>query len=60
PWTAVAVAAALWDGTPRIAVSVVGDALALNPQTLEPGEDEVVLGRLREVLAGEPAAVSVP
>ena len=56
PWTAAGVAAALWEGTPRIAVSVVEDgaALALNPQTLEPGEDGVVLKRLREVLAGAP------
>ena len=55
PWTRDDVVAALWEGTPRIAVgTVVGeeDAIALNPQTLEPGEDETVLTRLREVLAG--------
>ncbi len=40
---------ALWDGDPRIAVGVSGvpdDAIALNPQTLEPGEDAVVLDTL--------------
>ena len=43
--------AALWDGTPRIAVGEVGtDAIALNPQTLEPHEAEVVESRLRELL----------
>jgi L-seryl-tRNA(Ser) seleniumtransferase len=44
--------AALWDGDPRIAVSEADDdAIALNPQTLEPGEDAVVLDRLRDLLA---------
>ena len=34
------VAEALWAQKPRIAVSKVGDdAIALNPQTLEPGEE---------------------
>ena len=38
---------ALWSGEPRIAVGVVGaDAIALNPQTLEPGEAAVVLDAL--------------
>jgi seryl-tRNA(Sec) selenium transferase len=49
------VVAALWDGEPRIAVGSHGldaDALALNPQTLEPGEDEIVLGALRQALVG--------
>jgi L-seryl-tRNA(Ser) seleniumtransferase len=45
------VIAALWDGDPRVAVSPHGDdAIALNPQTLEPGEDEVVLAALRRAL----------
>ena len=41
--------AALWTGrTRRIAVSAVGaDAIALNPQTLEAGEDKMVLDALR-------------
>lgn len=43
---------ALWAGEPRIAVSTAGDdAIALNPQTLEAGQDEVVLRALRQVLA---------
>lgn len=43
---------ALWDGDPRIAVGECGDdAIALNPQTVEPGEDEVILQRLLSVLA---------
>ena len=57
PWTRDEVAAALWEGTPRVAVGTplgMDDAIALNPQTLEPGEDEVVLNRLRRVLAATP------
>ncbi len=43
--------AALWDREPRIAVSAFrADAIALNPQTLRTGEDEVVLAALRELL----------
>jgi uncharacterized pyridoxal phosphate-dependent enzyme len=43
--------AALWDANPRIAVSEVGtDAIALNPQTLEPGEDQLVLEAIRRLL----------
>ena len=43
--------AALWDADPRIAVSEVdSDAIALNPQTLEPGEDQLVLDALRRLL----------
>jgi L-seryl-tRNA(Ser) seleniumtransferase len=43
--------AALWDRNPRIAVSKLGsDQIALNPQTLEPGEAEIVLAALRELL----------
>jgi L-seryl-tRNA(Ser) seleniumtransferase len=46
--------AALWDGEPRIAVGHSepdDDAIALNPQTLEPGEDEIVLSALRRLLS---------
>jgi L-seryl-tRNA(Ser) seleniumtransferase len=44
--------ATLWDGDPRVAVGVVEpDAIALNPQTLEPGEAELVLETLRRLLA---------
>ena len=50
-----ALVAALWDQDPRIAVGSVGeDAIALNPQTLEPGEDELVLAAIRQVLARVP------
>jgi L-seryl-tRNA(Ser) seleniumtransferase len=56
PWTRDAVAEALWEETPRIAVSKVGDdRIALNPQTLEPGEDQLVLEALQRLLAREPA-----
>jgi L-seryl-tRNA(Ser) seleniumtransferase len=49
--------AALWNDEPRIAVGEVGaDAIALNPQTLEPGEDAVVLEALQRLLA--PARVA--
>jgi L-seryl-tRNA(Ser) seleniumtransferase len=41
----------LYSRDPRIAVGTVGDdALALNPQTIEPGEDRLVLEGLRDVL----------
>ncbi len=44
---------ALWDRDPRIAVSKVGEhQIALNPQTLEPGEPEIVLAAIRELLGG--------
>lgn len=50
-WTRDELVAALWSGDPRIAVGVVGaDALALNPQTLEPGDAELVLDALLEHL----------
>jgi L-seryl-tRNA(Ser) seleniumtransferase len=42
---------ALWAGEPRVAVGVVGDdAVALNPQTLQPGQDAIVLSALRRIL----------
>jgi hypothetical protein len=54
PLTRDDVVAALWGQDPRIAVASVGDdAIALNPQTLEPGEAEQVLTALRRVLARE-------
>jgi L-seryl-tRNA(Ser) seleniumtransferase len=46
-WTRDELVDALWTLDPRIAVGVVGtDSLALNPQTLEPGEDTIVLDAL--------------
>jgi L-seryl-tRNA(Ser) seleniumtransferase len=45
---------ALWDRNPRIAVSPIGDdAIALNPQTIEDGEEEIVLKAVREVLGAD-------
>ena len=42
---------ALWEGTPKIAVSAVEDgAIALNPQTLTRDEADIVTGRLRDLL----------
>jgi len=53
PLTRDQIIAALWNRDPRIAVAAIGDnGIALNPQTLEPGEDAVVLDALRAVLAG--------
>ncbi|MFD9889870.1 aminotransferase class V-fold PLP-dependent enzyme [Amycolatopsis sp. NPDC059027] len=49
-WTTETLVKALWENDPRIAVNVVGDAIALNPQTLEPGEDVLVLYTLRSLL----------
>jgi uncharacterized pyridoxal phosphate-dependent enzyme len=44
--------AALWGAEPRIAVSQIGDdAIALNPQTIEPGEEQIVLDALRKLLS---------
>jgi L-seryl-tRNA(Ser) seleniumtransferase len=51
----------LWAQRPRIAVSKVGeDAIALNPQTLEPGEDLLVLEALRGVLTRLPVPAVAP
>ncbi len=50
-WARDEIVQRLWDGAPRVAVGVVGeDAIALNPQTLSPGEEELVLARLRALL----------
>ncbi|HWV25547.1 MAG TPA: aminotransferase class V-fold PLP-dependent enzyme, partial [Thermomicrobiales bacterium] len=51
PLTRDAIHDALWERTPRIAVLSEGeDILALNPQTLQSGEAELVLTALRSVL----------
>jgi len=49
-WSVDELATALWDRDPRIAVLVQGGAIALNPQTLDPGEDLIVLDALRSLL----------
>lgn len=54
-WTPDDLVAALWRGRPRIAVGRLDadpDVLALNPQTLQPGEDGVVLAALCDLLHG--------
>lgn len=46
-WARDELVEALWAHRPRIAVGVLGaDSLALNPQTLEPGEEVIVLDAL--------------
>ena len=51
PLTRDDLVAALWEGEPRVAVGLVDDdAIALNPQTLEPGEDVQVLAALERAL----------
>jgi L-seryl-tRNA(Ser) seleniumtransferase len=53
-WTRDELVRALWDSDPRIAVGdfrVADDEIALNPQTLEPGEDSVVLDALVQLLS---------
>lgn len=48
-----AVVAALWEGDPRVAVGKIGDdTIALNPQTVAPGEEQLVIERLRSALQG--------
>jgi len=55
--TADAVRAALWDGDPRVAVhGDGGGVLHLTPDTLAPGEAEVVGARVRAALAGDGSA----
>jgi uncharacterized pyridoxal phosphate-dependent enzyme len=49
------VVTALWEGDPCIAVSPVHDepdAIALNPQTVEPAEADIVVRRIREIVGG--------
>jgi len=47
-----AVVKALWDGDPRIAVGTIGaEDIALNPQTVVPGEELVVMEAVRAALA---------
>jgi len=54
-WDRDALVAALWALDPPIAVGVVGpDTIALNPQTLQQGEDDLVLAQLRRLLMTPP------
>ncbi|HEX4212585.1 MAG TPA: aminotransferase class V-fold PLP-dependent enzyme [Candidatus Dormibacteraeota bacterium] len=55
PWSRDALADALWAGDPRIAVArLEEDAIGLNPQTLQPGQDAIVLDALRRLLRDRP------
>ncbi|GAA0902990.1 aminotransferase class V-fold PLP-dependent enzyme [Pseudonocardia zijingensis] len=50
-WSRDELIGALWRGDPAIAVAPDGPrAIALNPQTLQPGEDELVLAELQRLL----------
>jgi D-glucosaminate-6-phosphate ammonia-lyase len=43
----------LWEGDPRVAVAPAGeDGLYITPDTLEPGEEQLVAARVREALVG--------
>ena len=62
PWTRDEVVQALWEGEPCVAVGTPrgeDDVIALNPQTLEPGEEEIVLARLKAVLTAVPERAAV-
>ena len=43
-------AAWLKDGDPGVIVAVAGDALYINPQTLQPGEMEIVIRKIRDAI----------
>lgn len=45
------VVATLWDGRPRVAVYRVHETIFLSPDTLLPGESDVVVERVRDALA---------
>jgi L-seryl-tRNA(Ser) seleniumtransferase len=50
-WSRDELIGALWRNDPAIAVAPDGTrAIALNPQTLQPGEDELVLAELQRLL----------
>src|SRR5215203_281716 len=58
-----AIVDALWERNPRIAVGLVNgfpNAFALNPQTIESGQEDLVLEAVRAVLAMKTEAVGVP
>ena len=50
-WSRDELIGALWRNDPAIAVAPDGTrAIALNPQTLQPGEDDLVLAELQRLL----------
>lgn len=42
----------LWEGDPSIIVAETPSGILLHPATLEPGEAEIVAGRVSDVLSG--------
>jgi L-seryl-tRNA(Ser) seleniumtransferase len=50
--TLAEVAARLKAGNPPIYVTATAETLRVNPHVLEPGEAEIIAGRLREILVG--------
>lgn len=49
-----AILEALRNGTPAIELAPAGsDGLYINPQTLQPGEEQIIIARLRAILAGQ-------
>ncbi len=55
------IVSALWERSPRIAVGLVNgsdSAIALNPQTIEPDEEQLVLDAVREVLLTQRATIA--
>jgi hypothetical protein len=43
----------LWEGDPRIAVAPAGESgISVTPDTLDPGEEHFVAGRVREIVVG--------
>jgi L-seryl-tRNA(Ser) seleniumtransferase len=52
---------ALWDGEPGIAVSPAGpDGIFITPDTIEPGEEQIITDRLTAVLQAAPAPAVAP
>ena len=50
--SAASVREALAAGSPSIIAGGAGEAMVLDPHTLEPGEEETVAARVREILLG--------
>ena len=48
--TAAEIGRLLWAGDPSIAVAQADDGIALTPDTLEPGEEEMITKRLLDLV----------
>ena len=45
------VLAQLWEGTPSISLAAAGEnGIYVNPQTLEPGQVEIIVDRLKQIM----------